>query len=153
MENIEMTNMCMIEDLNRNEILVQNRCKGHWTGIAFPGGHVEQGEGLIDSTIREIKEETGLEISNLRLVGIKHWYFEQENKRYMVFLYTTNSYSGKLIAHGAEGEVIWVNKDAFYSLDLAKGMKETFEAINNPALSEERHYENADKTEFECVLQ
>lgn len=52
-----------------NQILVQDRVKS-WNGVAFPGGHVESRESIVDSTIREIKEETGLDISNLTLCGV-----------------------------------------------------------------------------------
>ena len=70
-EKVELTNMCMI--YKDNQILVQDRVKS-WTGVAFPGGHVELRESIVDSTIREIKEETGLDISNLKLCGIKQWF-------------------------------------------------------------------------------
>ncbi|EKA00984.1 MutT/nudix family protein, partial [Streptococcus sp. GMD6S] len=41
-----------------------------WSGYAFPGGHVENGEAFAESVIREIYEETGLTIQNPQLVGI-----------------------------------------------------------------------------------
>ncbi|MDU1525301.1 MAG: hypothetical protein E7L30_06665 [Lactococcus lactis] len=46
------------------------------------------------STIREIKEETGLDISNLKPCGIKDWFEPKKNRRYMVFLYSTTTFSG-----------------------------------------------------------
>ena len=63
MENLELTNMVMIVNEKDNKVLVQNRIKGEWTGIAFPGGHVEKGESIIDSAIREVKEELDLDLS------------------------------------------------------------------------------------------
>lgn len=152
MENIEMTNMCMIENLEKNEVLVQDRKKTDWKGIAFPGGHIEQGEGIIDSTIREIKEETGLDISDLCLVGIKHGYFVEENRRYMVFLFKTSVYAGTLIEQTEEGNVFWINKDMLPDLNLANGFENTFEVINNPLLHEERHFVNQENADWECVL-
>lgn len=56
---VELTNICMIYDEKNNKVLVQDRIKS-WKGITFPGGHIEYGEGIVESTIREIKEETGL---------------------------------------------------------------------------------------------
>ena len=70
-EIVELTNMCMIIDKINNKILVQNRLKNDWPGLTFPGGHVENGEGIIPSTIREIKEETGLDIKNLIPLFVK----------------------------------------------------------------------------------
>ncbi len=42
-------------------------------GAALPGGHIEAHEGLVESVIREVKEETGLTIKNPKLVGMKHF--------------------------------------------------------------------------------
>ena len=60
---IELTNMCLIYDENR--VLVQEKQglkEKYKGGLVFPGGHVEPDESLLDSVIREIKEETGLEV-------------------------------------------------------------------------------------------
>lgn len=59
LERVELTNMCMICD--GNCVLVQERKKPNWPGVIFPGGHAEAGESFVDSVIREVKEETGLD--------------------------------------------------------------------------------------------
>lgn len=54
---IELTNMCLIYDDNR--ILVEEKIGTKYEGgLVFPGGHVEAGESLLQSVIREMKEET-----------------------------------------------------------------------------------------------
>ena len=58
-ETVELTNMCMVED-GKGNVLVQNRLGPNWSGIVYPGGHVEAGESITASVIREIREETGL---------------------------------------------------------------------------------------------
>lgn len=82
-ENCILTNMCMI--YNGNQILVQDRMNPDWPGITFPGGHVEPKESFIESVIREVKEETGLTISNVKLCGVKQWTHKNDSFRYIVF--------------------------------------------------------------------
>ena len=64
--------MCMISDGDGN-ILVEERVKNDWRGIAFPGGHVEPGEAFTDSVVREVQEETGLDRESPRLCGVKQF--------------------------------------------------------------------------------
>ena len=73
-EQAVFMNMCMIYDDNGN-ILVQDRLKKDWTGVTFPGGHVEYTESFTQSVIREVKEETGLDIETVKLVdGVEEPY-------------------------------------------------------------------------------
>jgi len=60
-EKIELTNMCMIYDNNGN-VVVQEKLNKNWGGITFPGGHIEILESFVDSIIREVKEETNLDV-------------------------------------------------------------------------------------------
>ena len=43
--------------------------KKRLAGYTLPGGHVEPGEPFVDAVIREMKEQTGLDIKNPRLQG------------------------------------------------------------------------------------
>ena len=134
MGNMELTNMCMIENTATNQVLVQKRVKS-WPGLAFPGGHIEDGEGIVDSVIREVREETGLTVSDLRLVGIKHFYGGDNADRYMVFMFAAGSYSGTLRSSD-EGEVLWVDKDKLPSMELSRGMAVALAFMQNPDVSE-----------------
>ena len=69
---IELTNMCMLTRAD-GKVLVQNRIDPNWGGLTFPGGHVEPGESLVDSIVREMQEETGLTIRHPKLIGSKSW--------------------------------------------------------------------------------
>lgn len=54
--------------LNNNQVLLVKHNAGHWD---FPKGHVEEGETLEETAIREVKEETNVLIevnSNYRYV-------------------------------------------------------------------------------------
>ena len=78
------TNMCMIYD-DKGNVLVQGRVNPIWKGIAFPGWHVKFGEPFTDAVIREVYEETGLTVSELKLFGIKDW-IRDDGTRYIVHL-------------------------------------------------------------------
>ena len=122
----ELTNMCMV--YRGDEVLVQRRRPEHgWPGVTFPGGHVEPGETITQSVIREVYEETGLTLSHPRLCGVKNW-IEDDGSRYIVFLYKCDTFSGVLRA-SEEGEVFWANRAGLPGMNLSSGMEETFRAF------------------------
>ena len=105
-EEVELTNMCMICD-GKGNVLVQNKVNHPtWHGWNFPGGHIEKGEYVTPSVIREIREETGLTVEDPRLCGIKEFHKLKDGKRYIVFLYIADKYSGELVSSD-EGEMFW----------------------------------------------
>ncbi len=106
-ERVILTNLCMIVDGTR--ILVQDKVGKGADGIILPGGHVEEHEPIVDSVIREMKEETGLDIESPRLCGVKEW-INGDGSRYVVFLFRTDRFSGELVSSD-EGRVFWMEKE------------------------------------------
>ncbi len=116
-ESAIFTNLCMVYD-DRGNILVERRSKHKsWSGVTFPGGHVEPHESFVASVIREVYEETGLTIEAPRLCGVKQFPTE-DGARYVVFLYKTNRFSGELRS-SEEGEVFWIPRDTLSQYELA----------------------------------
>lgn len=136
-ENCILTNMCMIYD--GDNILLQDRMNPDWPGITFPGGHIETGESFVDSVIREVKEETGLDISNVTLCGVKQWTQRDGEYRYIVFFYKTNTFSGE-IKSSDEGRVFWIKKDQLKNYTLANDFDKMFEVFDNDNLSENYYW-------------
>ena len=128
-----LTNMCMI--YNGSCILVLDRMNPDWPGITFPGGHVEPRESFVDSVIREVKEETGLDIANVRLCGVKQFTHREGKYRYIVLFYKTDTYSGELKS-SKEGKVFWINKNYLKDYVLADGFESMFEVFDNEDISE-----------------
>lgn len=133
-ENAVFTNMCMIYD--GDKILVQDKQDSSWSGVCFPGGHVEKGESFVDSVKREIFEETGLKIENVTLCGIKLW---SGDYRYIVLFYKTNKFSGELKS-SEEGEMFWIDRKDIGKYNLAPGFDTMYEVFINDDLSENFHY-------------
>lgn len=128
-----LTNICMIYDKN-DRILVQDRKKKNWPGLTFPGGHIEKNESFVESTIREIYEETGLTISSLKLCGITQW-TNLCGCRYIVICYKTNKFKGEL-KDSNEGHVFWIDKKDLFKYKLSEDLKEMFEVMDSETLSE-----------------
>lgn len=118
-EVVTITNMCMI--YSGEKILVQDKIgDNNWSGITFPGGHVEKGEPFTNAVIREVKEETGLTISNPILCGVKDW-VNDDGSRYMVLLYKTDKFEGEL-SESEEGKVYWIDRKDMSEMEIAHDM-------------------------------
>ena len=129
--------MCMIEDANTGRVLVQHRLAkptNPWCGLTFPGGHVEAGESITASAVREIREETGLTVLNLRMCGVVEWETigkradgspaeVTDNSKYLVFMFRTSTYTGELDS-SAEGRMEWMTLDEMRQGGLAPFMEE-----------------------------
>lgn len=132
-----LTNLCLIEDTSTNKVVLQYRSPERykkWSGYAFPGGHIEEGESIAESVIREVYEETGLTIADPKLVAVKDWE-PDEGGRYIVFCYKATEFTGQLRS-SEEGEVSWVEKDQLEKLDLSYDMLPLLEVMEDPDLSE-----------------
>ena len=74
---------------NKNEILLVKNWKRGWE---FPGGYVENGESLQSAAIREVKEESGIEIQLSKMCGL----IQDVNNSRCTVLFLGNPLSGTL---------------------------------------------------------
>ena len=139
-EHVELTTLCLIR--RGEKILLQDRLKKDWPGLTLPGGHVEPGESVVDSVIREMKEETGLTIRNPRLKGIKQ--FPIEGGRYLVFLFEATEFEGEPVS-SAEGKVAWYRRDEVAGLESVKDLEELLEVFERDDLTEFIYTREEDK--------
>ena len=132
-EKAVFTNMCMVTDGNGN-VLVIDRLKPDWPGVAFPGGHVEPGESFTQSVIREVYEETGLTVEDPVLCGTKQFQTETD-ARYVVFFYKATKFHGTLHSSD-EGKVFWVPRKELQNQMLSLDMMEMVRVMESEELSE-----------------
>ncbi|GAB0166662.1 NUDIX hydrolase [Lysinibacillus sp. CTST325] len=94
---------------NANEVLLQKRYDGGW---GLPGGLMELGESLEDTAKREVLEETGLVIEDLKLLGVfsgPDYYLKVSNgdELYSVTaVYYTRNVKGDLVIDYKESETM-----------------------------------------------
>lgn len=90
--------------------------KDKWIGI---GGHFEPGESPEECLLREVREETGLNLLSWHFRGIITFVTDCYEPEYMC-LYTADAYEGKL-TECTEGNLEWVPKDKLKDLELWEG--------------------------------
>jgi len=92
--------------------------RGHW---AIPGGLVEYGETVEQAAIREAKEETGLEVKLIRLVGVYSDPTRDPRGHYISIAYLAETISGELkAATDAEEAKVFKRKPRRLAFDHSK---------------------------------
>lgn len=80
----------------KGKVLLGYRLSKHGHGVwAFPGGHVEFGEHPDQAVIREVFEETGLKISDVRKLTFTSDFYEN-GTQYITLFFSAKSWSGDL---------------------------------------------------------
>jgi len=80
-----------------NKILLGKRKSSHGEGSwSFPGGHLEFNEDLEECAKREVKEEVGIKVDNLKFITITNDIFKDEEKHYITIYLLAENYSGEV---------------------------------------------------------
>lgn len=119
---MKQTTLCYID--NGDNYLMLHRVKkehdashGKWIGV---GGKCEADESPDECMLREVKEETGLEITKWHYRGIVTFISDTWPNEYM-HLFTATAWQGTLDLNCDEGELAWVRKADLMSLNLWEG--------------------------------
>lgn len=148
-----LTTLCYLEQdeswLMLHRVKKENDVnKDKWIGV---GGHAECYESPEDCLLREVKEETGLTLTDYRFRGIVTFALKDVETQYMC-LYTATGWEGELVSDCREGVLEWVKKDRVKDLELWVGDKVFFKLLaqNQPFFSLKLAYEQDELKE--CVL-
>lgn len=85
------------------------------------GGHVRADEDVHTAARREIYEETGLRVHDLRLRGIINVPTDVEGTGVLLFVFTGRAAEREIRA-SAEGEPEWVRREEIHKLDLVEDL-------------------------------
>ncbi|MBQ0039953.1 MAG: NAD(+) diphosphatase [Treponema sp.] len=97
-----------------DEILLARSNRGTYNKFACISGFVEQGETLEECVVREVKEETNLEVKNIKYVGSRAWPFPDQ----LMLEFTADYAGGELkIQEDEIAEARWFRRDQLPPLD------------------------------------
>lgn len=114
----------VIRDVNgRLEVLLIKRAKAPRAGAwSIPGGRQKLGETLREAAMREVREETGIEIANIRLLDVVDSITKDDKDvveyHYSLIDFTADWASGTAVAGGDAADVKWLDRAGLASLDL-----------------------------------
>ncbi|SES63444.1 NUDIX hydrolase [[Clostridium] polysaccharolyticum] len=120
---MKLTALCYIE--KEEQYLMLHRVskkhdpnKDKWIGV---GGRFEENESPEECMLREVKEETGLELTKYRYRGLITFVSDQWETEYM-HLFTGTDFEGA-IKKCEEGKLEWIPKNELLSLNIWEGDK------------------------------
>lgn len=103
---------------------------------------MEPEESFVQCAIREVKEETGLDVCNLKLCGVKQFQ-NKENARYIVYYFKTKDFSGEIQA-SEEGDVFWVKRSELFTYKTVEDFEKMVEVFEAEELNENIYTRDAE---------
>ncbi|MCL3781989.1 NUDIX domain-containing protein [Prolixibacteraceae bacterium JC049] len=155
---ITVGNVCFIIDKANDRMLLLKRSfepmQGQYTGV---GGKTKFDEDVHASCVREVKEETGLDVKDLKLKGVLKTLLEGAESSWLLFVYTSDHFEGELI-DCPEGELEWIDMNQLDSIKLIGFIEEIMPfVLNETGLLEGTIWHNSEgeviKKQLKPVLQ
>ncbi len=116
--HIIVTLECFVKKDGKYLMLHRNPDKRIMPGVWMaPGGKREFNEGLFAAARREIREETGLEIKNLKVKVVGNAYLKDLDQEVFFNFVMADWASGEVIQDPADGELRWLTPAEIVKLD------------------------------------
>jgi 8-oxo-dGTP diphosphatase len=92
---------------------------GKYNGL---GGKLEPYEDIVEGMQREVREEAGIEATDLTLRGTINWPgFGKQGEAWMGFIFRIDGWHGTPYTHNPEGSLEWVAVERVLDLNLWPG--------------------------------
>ena len=94
MERLKLKVAVYIILIKEGKILMGRRFNTGWQdgNYGLPSGHLESGESVVEALLREVKEESGIDI---RPKDVKFIHAMHRKERYIDLFFTTDSWTGE----------------------------------------------------------
>lgn len=106
--------------------------------LTIPGGFMDRNENLQQAITREITEETGLKVKDIRLFRINdNPNRPKEDRQNVDFIFITNAQNGELKDNSEVSEFIWVSENSVppedeFAFDHRESILKYFEYLKHP---------------------
>ena len=109
---------CYVKKDGKYLMLHRNINKKIMPGVWMaPGGKIESNEGIFECARREIMEETGLTIKNLKLRAVGLGLLKDIHTEMFFYLITADYAEGVLKQNDEDGKLVWLTKEEILKLD------------------------------------
>jgi nucleoside triphosphatase len=122
---------------NKDKVLLFKSHKWH-DKYCIPGGHIEMGETIEQAIRRELREETGLEVYDIRFLQVQECVYDDafHKKKHFIFLdFVARTKSTEVKMNEEAQEFVWVTLKEALKMPTHKFTSKTIEfAAKNQAV-------------------
>ncbi len=104
------------------EVLLLKKPRRGW--YVAPGGKMDPGESILETAVREFKEETGAEALAPQLKGVFTMVIQNGEEvvdEWMLHTFAAHDFTGTPMKHTVEGDLEWHPIEALNTLPMAEG--------------------------------